>query len=283
MRQNAMTASLATQVALGELGKLDSNDCAKPRTVDDVSSSSFTQRQFSSNLESLSLGDGRVKGDLPNEKSETPAKSENQRNTFQHLQNDMALAVSRLVFPGRQEWIDLSSVTGRKEQVLLDGAHNPQSAAVLKKKIAEMRSVAPDDEGLAGPPNPITWVVAMTRGKQVDDFFKELLDEGDNVVAVEFGPVDGMPWVEPTPAGELISAVRDVMPGLGTTRDCGKDLSSALETATKIAEDTHGQKLVIAGSLYLVGDTHRLLRKTSTPQFDVRRYDTRPGRRRAKR
>lgn len=179
----------------------------------------------------------------------------------QDLQSTMLKSAEDTVFSGRQEWIDISSLTGRKERVLLDGAHNPQSAHVLAEKVHEMRSYTGSDGGETKHRcDPITWVVAMSKGKPLTDFWKPLLNAGDNVFAIEFGSVDGMPWVEPTPSTDVLSSAKTVQPDLGITQSYGTDLVGALQAASSASETVPGKKVVIAGSLYLVGDVHRHLR-----------------------
>ncbi|EGP83095.1 uncharacterized protein MYCGRDRAFT_64294 [Zymoseptoria tritici IPO323] len=221
----------------------------------------FTRRQFQANLKNLNWTTGLANRNDQRPGNASPAGSSIKTETFQSLQTAMAESVTRTIFRGRQQWINIRSLTGRRERALLDGAHNPQAAEVLNHKVSALRGI-PREEDESASLYPITWVVAMTKGKEVAGFFEKLLLEGDNVVAVEFGPVDGMPWVEAMGSAELIAEVRDVMPDLAATGDYGRDLLAALKAASEMAEKTPGQKLVIAGSLYLVGDTLRLLRDT---------------------
>ncbi|KJX92798.1 hypothetical protein TI39_contig5824g00018 [Zymoseptoria brevis] len=225
-------------------------------------SADFTRRQFRANLKNLSWWNGLSNRNDQRPENANLARSSIKTETFQSLQTAMAEAVTRTIFPGRQQWINIRSLTGRRERALLDGAHNPQAAEVLNHTVSAIRGF-PREEDASAPLYPITWVVAMTKGKEVAAFFEKLLLEGDNVVAVEFGPVDGMPWVEAMASAELIAEVREVMPDLAATGDYGRDLLAALKAASEMAEKTPGQKLVIAGSLYLVGDTLRLLRDTN--------------------
>lgn len=191
-----------------------------------------------------------------------PPSDENDADRVQDLQSAMLTAAEDTVFPGRQEWVDISSLANRKESVLLDGAHNPQSALVLANKVLDIR-ISEDwrsnKTGRYG--DPVTWVVAMSKGKPLDAFWEPLLKAGDNVFAVEFGPVDGMPWVQPTPALDIIKSARAVVPDLGVTESYGRDVIGALQAASAASNILAGRHLVIAGSLYLVGDVHRHLRE----------------------
>lgn len=153
-------------------------------------------------------------------------------------------------FPGRQESIDISHLINRKSEVLCDGAHNSQSAEVLAKLVAEMRKEVA---------NPVTWVLATSNSKDCRETLRPLLQPRDAVHAVEFGPVDGMPWVQATKSADMVAAARELVPDLSKSQDHGSDLLGALKSASETA---HEGPMVIAGSLYLVGDVHRLLRDT---------------------
>jgi len=153
---------------------------------------------------------------------------------------------------GRLQWLSIEQVTGRKDKVLLDGAHNTQSAEVLRDFVeTHLRS--------GNEPRSLTWVLAMKSGKDVQGVLPIILNQKDNVVTCEFGPVDGMPWVKSCPAPELADAAAPFTDGKIVP---GQSLKHAIQTAAGIA----GEKgpLVIAGSLYLVSDVLRLLERGHT-------------------
>lgn len=158
-------------------------------------------------------------------------------------------AVQELKWPGRLQTTDIRAATGRKEAVLLDGAHNTQSAEALGGYVdRKLRPKAPR----------VTWVLAASRGKELDSILKPLLRQDDCVTAVEFGPVDGMPWVKPMDAADILAEAAKA--GVDTSRqyNAGNDISAALRWAAEVAQ---GGPLVIAGSLYLVSDVLRLMRR----------------------
>ena len=68
-----------------------------------------------------------------------------------------------------------------------------------------------------------------------------------------------MPWVKPTSAGKILQAVHRIGSSSGSieAHDCGNDVLEALRAATEKAAE---KPMVVAGSLYLVGDVLRLLR-----------------------
>ncbi|KAJ5179749.1 hypothetical protein N7492_002959 [Penicillium capsulatum] len=155
--------------------------------------------------------------------------------------------LAQVVWPGRLEKLSLQPLIAREEPALLDGAHNPQSAAVLGKYVD--RKLRPDS-------GPVTWVVAASSGKDLAGVFRTIIRPGDNVATAEFGPVDGMPWVQATKATDLAMSLRSI-PQIGRVESFEGELLPAITWANEVAQ---GQPLVIAGSLYLISDVHRLLR-----------------------
>ncbi|KAF4637345.1 hypothetical protein G7Y89_g741 [Cudoniella acicularis] len=160
----------------------------------------------------------------------------------------LAPAIQGINWPGRLQTLDIRSVTGRSESVLLDGAHNAQSAQVLGSYV---------DNRLRKGASKVTWVLASSQGKELDEIFRPLLRSGDCVAAIEFGPVDGMPWIQAMPAPEILTAASAA--GVDATQlyNAGSNLSGSLRWATTVAA---GGPIVIAGSLYLASDVLRLLR-----------------------
>jgi folylpolyglutamate synthase/dihydrofolate synthase len=161
-------------------------------------------------------------------------------------------AVQNINWPGRQQTIDIRSVTGRREIVLLDGAHNTQSAEALASYV---------DRRMRGDGRKVTWVLAASQGKEMDGILKPLLHQGDCVAAVQFGGVEGMPWVLPMPSQDILAASTAAGVDVLQQYDAGADISGALRWAVTTAA---GGPIVIAGSLYLVSDVLRLLRDAGT-------------------
>lgn len=144
---------------------------------------------------------------------------------------------------GRFERLDLS-VLGGPGDALLDGAHNAQSLDALAKVL--------------GPPEmskPRVFIFALTSGKD-PVALATLLSPGDNFIAVEFEAVDGMSWISPLSSGEILSRLSESCPASIKGVDFGSDVSGAIEAATVMLP---GSQLIICGSLYLVGQVHRLL------------------------
>ena len=159
-------------------------------------------------------------------------------------------AVRSTIWPGRLQNINIKAWTGRTEDVLLDGAHNVQAAEVLKSYV---------DRRLRLAREPVTWVIAISSGKRVQELLSVLLEPQDRLVAYEFGAVSGMPWVSPVGSREIMSVAKSV--GLQDDMVHGKvDILGALDLASN---QSRGGPLVIAGSLYLVSDVLRAIREFS--------------------
>jgi folylpolyglutamate synthase/dihydrofolate synthase len=166
---------------------------------------------------------------------------------------------SKTVFPGRLQALNIHSLTGRKSPILLDGAHNAQSAAVLAEAVAKIRN----ETSHAGASAKVTWLLAASDSKNIEELLAPLLKPGDAFCAVEFGPVDGMPWVKAMGSEKVGRAARAVL-GEQESNETdveewafGRDVVGGLKKASEIADEG---PLVVAGSLYLVGSVLRALR-----------------------
>lgn len=157
-------------------------------------------------------------------------------------------AIQSINWPGRLQTLDARSITGRQRPILLDGAHNVQSAEVLARYV---------DNRLRPGSEKVTWILAATQGKELGGILTSILRPGDCVAAVQYGPVDSMPWVTAMPAEEILAAAS--IAGIETSQlyNAGAELWNALRWATAAANNG---PLVVAGSLYLVSDVLRLLR-----------------------
>ena len=158
--------------------------------------------------------------------------------------------IPRIKWPGRLQRITLNGWIARAEEVLLDGAHNLHSAEVLGNYV--QRKMRP-------PEGHVTWVVAMSKGKPIDELLRCWLQRGDTVIATQFGAVDGMPWVEGAPAEDISAAAVEL--------DCQTNIAeNAEEAMIRAAEVAQGGPLVVGGSLYLVSDVLRSFRNWSERQ-----------------
>jgi folylpolyglutamate synthase/dihydrofolate synthase len=170
--------------------------------------------------------------------------------------------------PGRLQYLTVPPVFGDAKrpgrEILVDGAHNPDAAEALNSFVCH--NERSKQIGLQAPTgSPITWVLAMTDGKDARQYLRTLLRPGDNVVTTTFGPVDGMPWVKPMDAQELLEVARSVQPQITGTHVPGAGALRALCAAKYLASNE--TPIVLTGSLYLVGHLHRELRSRNTSEW----------------
>lgn len=147
---------------------------------------------------------------------------------------------------GRLSWLDVSKKhPARKgKPVLIDGAHNPQSAETLSTYVERRRRVAD---------KPVTWIVSVSKqdGKDAGGMLRTMLRPGDSVACVPFSHRETMPWVESLPPATL----RDMASEAGAKKLYQGDES--LDAAMKWAVDNADNgPIVVTGSLYLVGDAY---------------------------
>lgn len=155
--------------------------------------------------------------------------------------------LSEVQWPGRLQNIVLEPLVTRSDPILLDGAHNSQSAEVLGRYV---------DHKLRPSQSRVTWVISASQGKDVEGLFGRLIKSGDNVAVTEFGPVDGMPWIQAMYTSELAMRLGAIH-GIGEVGEFEGNIQAAINWGCRVA---NGGPLVIAGSLYLVSDVFRLLR-----------------------
>jgi hypothetical protein len=156
---------------------------------------------------------------------------------------------NKQTLPGRQQTLSVPIVFGRlgkRKEILVDGAHNPDAAESLNAYVSQKLRRKPRD--------PVTWVLAMTEGKDPRQVLEKLLRPGDNVVTTDFGPVDGMPWVKSMDPNALLSIALEVCPGITALAVPKRGAYRALCTAKYLSKHAH---IVLTGSLYLVGDFFR--------------------------
>lgn len=183
-------------------------------------------------------------------------------NFFPYQISRKLQTIDKLPIPGRCEHVNVQPVFGQHmrlgRKILVDGAHNPDAAIALNEHVhAHLRLRTINDQRPPKAGWPVTWVLAMTAGKDARQYLKHLLKPGDNVVTASFGPVDGMPWVKPIDPKELLDIAQSVQPGIfGVHIPVGGPMR-ALCAAKHLSEDN--TPIVLTGSLYFVGDLHREL------------------------
>ncbi|MCY7323403.1 MAG: bifunctional folylpolyglutamate synthase/dihydrofolate synthase [Phormidesmis sp. CAN_BIN36] len=135
--------------------------------------------------------------------------------------------IAKTQWAGRLQWF-----VYHDRQILIDGAHNPASAAVLRQFVDTLKK------------SSIRWVMGMLSTKDHADVFKELLRSGDRLDLV---PVPGHSSANPQ---ELATLAKQICPDLADCR-IHEDVFSALELALQKSDQ---DLIVLCGSLYLIGD-----------------------------
>jgi dihydrofolate synthase/folylpolyglutamate synthase len=139
-------------------------------------------------------------------------------------------------WPGR-----LQQHQWRGHELLLDGAHNPPAAQVLRLEL-ERRS-AKQGDGQAGR----HWVLGMLANKAGPEILEILLAPGDRA------------WIVPVPghASWSTEALQAACPAWSQALQDAPGLEAALSEATAAATSTGGGQatspVLVAGSLYLIG------------------------------
>ncbi|MEO8463228.1 MAG: Mur ligase family protein [Chloroflexota bacterium] len=151
-------------------------------------------------------------------------------------------------WPGR---LELLRVDGR--DVLLDGAHNPAGAAALAAALDDLRPVL--SGGDASEPEPLTLVVASMADKDVGGVAAALASSdalrGARIIAT------GLSVARALPADQLAAVWQAALPGARV--ESIEDPGAALEAALDPSQGVGAGPVVVAGSLYLVGDARRRL------------------------
>jgi folylpolyglutamate synthase/dihydrofolate synthase len=156
--------------------------------------------------------------------------------------------------------------------VLVDGAHNPASASVLASYISDLFESTTPVGGGDSEELDVIFILALSNSPPKTPLqtlspllsFKRPRDVKVNVsaAALEFSPVEGMPWVHPVPSSEICDVIKDIdqdinlwTPGGGEQVNVANALLWAHEE-----QKTRGRKgfVCLAGSLYVVADFYRL-------------------------
>lgn len=164
--------------------------------------------------------------------------------------------VASCQWEGRCSWVHyVENDRGKRHNFLVDGAHNSDSAKVLREYIDSLLIKEKTDQK---PRFRFIVSLSASPGKSIDSVLSPLLRHGDEIEVVEFTtPVQNMPWIKAVPreevaqtAGQLLGEEAVSIGGIGEdgVRDALRNAKSS------------GRLAVVCGSLYLVADAYRLLR-----------------------
>lgn len=150
-----------------------------------------------------------------------------QQQGWQIRLDQLVNGMAKTQWPGRLQWFDWQG-----QQILIDGAHNPAGAEMLRHYVDHSPRVK----------QPIRWVIGMIGTKDHADVFKALLHPGDSLHLV---PV---PDHIETDLAELAALAEKICPELGSCATYPNVLLG-LEAASQAVTGT----IVLCGSLYLIG------------------------------
>jgi dihydrofolate synthase/folylpolyglutamate synthase len=131
-------------------------------------------------------------------------------------------------WPGRLQWVDWQ---GKK--ILLDGAHNPQAAQVLRQYIDEQNFP------------PVHWIIGLLKTKDAVEILHHLLRSGERV---SFVPIPGHHHHETTYLNDL---AQHICPGIFS--------QTYADSCSALAAITPSDITVICGSLYLIGQVLKFI------------------------
>jgi len=167
-----------------------------------------------------------------------------QQQGWQISEASIVNGIAKTKWPGRLQWFNWQG-----HKILIDGAHNPASAEVLRQFV--------DTPAIGMYRNTsIRWVMGMLSTKDHADVFKALLREGDRLY---LAPV---PDHSSADVEKLAALAHAVCPGLAecqTYPDVILALAAATEddepllTTARVRPPAEPPLTVLCGSLYLIG------------------------------
>ncbi len=133
----------------------------------------------------------------------------------------IAEGLSKVSWPGRFE-----KIISAGQEIILDGAHNPHAAKVLKKTWLEKKGL-----------HTGTLIFGAVESKDVSGILAELCDLCERVILCKVGTTRGLA------TADLVKALPK-----GVKAECFESFSEALHAARK------SSSVLVAGSLFLVGE-----------------------------
>ncbi len=140
---------------------------------------------------------------------------------------NITLGIEKTQWPGRIQWL-----TWQNTPILIDGAHNVESARILRQYVNPLRK-------------EILWLIGMLNTKDHAGIFQELLHPHDSLYLV---PVPDHNTADPE---SLAILAKQIQPHLRQVKTY-PELFTALDAIIPHCQPTT-QQIVICGSLYLIG------------------------------
>ncbi|QQE66343.1 bifunctional folylpolyglutamate synthase/dihydrofolate synthase [Leptolyngbya sp. BL0902] len=147
-------------------------------------------------------------------------------------------------WPGRLQWIRWQDDAGQAHPLLIDGAHNPAAAQVLRRYVDAQLAKS---DGLSPTTTPtatqgVAWLMGMLTTKDHREVFEALLRPGDSLYLV---PVPEHLSADPSELAAIAKAVCPDLSHCGTYADLRQGLTAMVRDAASLK--------VFCGSLYLIG------------------------------
>ncbi|KAJ3164233.1 folylpolyglutamate synthase [Geranomyces variabilis] len=173
--------------------------------------------------------------------------------------DSIKIALATVRWPGRLEWVDIvprplaaaTTAADRPRRILVDGAHNEPAAIALANFVHPRRGT-----------NPVTWVLAFTKGKDLGAILAHLVRPGDTIYATTFTPPDNMPWISCVAPADVAAAARKCGGGDDENVNCIDVPSGGVKQCFELINGRAGPEvenfIVLCGSLYLVADLYRV-------------------------
>ncbi|CAI4348817.1 CQS_1a_G0010510.mRNA.1.CDS.1 [Saccharomyces cerevisiae] len=160
--------------------------------------------------------------------------------------NEVSTRLAKVDWPGRLYRMDyrFDKVSNRTVPILMDGAHNGSAAVELVKYLRKEYGN-----------QPLTFVMAVTHGKNLEPLLQPLLRPIDQVILTRFNNVEGMPWIHATDPEEI----KDFILTQGYTKEIviENDLHQVLPLLAHVSDEQR-RPIVVCGSLYLCGELLRI-------------------------
>lgn len=157
---------------------------------------------------------------------------------FTGTKDSIRRALTTAVLPGRMELVRYG-----KKSVLLDGAHNPMKITALAETLS-----------LVYPGRKFPVLFAVKNDKNLTEMLSLLMPHAKRFILAPFSRVTDMGKSVMYPESELERAIRSVKDDIEVVRVA--DIPHALENFSEITEES---LLLVTGSLYLVGETRKVL------------------------
>lgn len=174
-------------------------------------------------------------------------------------EQELLVGLDAVQWPGRLHDLNFCFMLSNGDErrkisfpVLIDGAHNGSAAIELSKYL---RATFGD--------KPLTYIIAVTAGKNLNSLLVPLLRPQDHVYSTKFSSVDGMPWIQPTDPNELCKYVKSKLTEHCVAKNSLYDVFIELSRESNSDCALNERPIIVCGSLYLCGELLRMHKHNS--------------------